>query len=352
MDISTIYSQYDMGDMEKQISQLFPDWNLHLYDLFSSIIEGRGMESIKTIVYTLLDSFANELAGMKSVFITIILIGIISAVFVSLTDIFDNHQVADCAFYLAYLILIIFIVQIYSQVFSITQSTLENIVSFMKVMLPTYFLTVTAAGGSFSALGFYQVFMITLYGVELLLSGVIVPVIGFYMILSVINGIWEEEKLDMLINILKKTVKGILKFLIAIVSGTGILQSMITPVIDSAKMAVLQKSVSAIPGLGDLAGGATQVLLGSAVLIKNATGILILLLLLFLCAFPLCKLFGIMAIMKGAAAIMGIAADKRMTNCTNRVGDGVMLLFQTMLTSITFFFILVTIIAFTTNRGF
>ena len=352
MDISTMYNQYDMGDLEKQISQLFPDWNLHLNDLFSSIIEGKGMVSIKTMAYTLLDSFANELAGMKSVFITIILIGIISAVFISLTDIFDNHQVADCAFYLTYLILIIFIIQIYSQVFSITQSTLENIVSFMKVILPTYFLTVTAAGGSFSALGFYQIFMITVYGVELLLSGVIVPIIGLYMILSVINGIWEEEKLDMLINILKKTVKGILKFLIAIVSGTGILQSMITPVIDSAKMAVLQKSVSAIPGLGDLAGGATQVLLGSAILIKNATGILILLLLLFLCAFPLCKLFGIMAMMKGAAAIMGIAADKRMTNCTNRVGDGVMLLFQTMLTSITFFFILVTIIAFTTNRGF
>lgn len=36
------------------------------------------MVSIKTMAYTLLDSFANELAAMKSVFITIILIGIIS----------------------------------------------------------------------------------------------------------------------------------------------------------------------------------------------------------------------------------------------------------------------------------
>lgn len=42
MDISTMYNQYDMGDLEKQISQLFPDWNLHLNDLFSSIIEGKN----------------------------------------------------------------------------------------------------------------------------------------------------------------------------------------------------------------------------------------------------------------------------------------------------------------------
>ncbi len=352
MNISTIYSQYNMDDLEKQIYELFPDWNLHFYDLFSSIIEGRGIESIKTIIYTLLDSFANELTSMKSVFITIILIGIISAVFISLTDIFNNHQIADCAFYLTYLILILFITNIYGQVFSIAKNTLENIVSFMKVMLPTYFLTVTAAGGSISAIGFYQIFMITVYGVELLLAGFILPSIGGYMILCVVNGIWEEEKLDMLIGILKKAIKGVLKFLIVLVSGTGILQSMITPVIDSTKMTILQKTVSAIPGLGELAGGATQVLLGSAVLIKNATGFFILLLLILICAFPLFKLFGIMTIVKGAAAIMGIAADKRMTNCTNRVGDGIMLLFQTTLTSITFFFILITIIAFTMNRGF
>lgn len=126
---------------------------------------------------------------------------------------------------------------------------------------------------------------------------------------------------------------------------------MITPVIDSIKMNAVQKSISIIPGLGDLAGSAAQVLLGSAVLIKNATGLLLLVLLILICAIPLLKLFGIMALLKGAAAIMGIAADKRMTQCTNRIGDGVMMLFQMTLCSITFFVILISIIAFTTNRG-
>ena len=352
MDIGTIYEQYDLGNLETQIANLFPDWNLNFYELFTAIIEGNGLESIKSIAFKLLDNFANELVGLKSVFITIILIGIISTVFINLTQIFENHQVADCGFYLTYLIMIIFIVKLYSQVFSIAQITLENIVSFMKIILPTYFMTVTAAGGSVTALGFYQIFMVTVYGIESILLGVMIPLIGCYMILCVVNGVWEEEKLDLLINLLKKCITGSLKFLITVISGTGILQSMITPVIDSAKLTILQKSISAVPGLGELAGGATQVLLGSAVLIKNATGILVLVILLLICAAPLLKLFGIMALLKGAAAIMGIAADKRMTNCTNKIGDGVMLLFQTTLSAVTFFVILVSIIAFTTNRGF
>ena len=127
---------------------------------------------------------------------------------------------------------------------------------------------------------------------------------------------------------------------------------MIAPVIDTVKMTVMQKSITAIPGLGELAGSAAQVLLGSAVLIKNAMGVILLILLCAVCIIPLVKLFSIMAMLKGAAAIMGMVADKRMTNCANRAGDGVLLLFQTTLTALTFFVILVSIIAFTMNRGF
>ena len=351
MDISTIYTEYNMEEMESKISALFPDWDLHFFQLFSSIIEGKGLQSIKEISYKLLDLLANELGSLKSIFITIILLGIISAVFINLTDIFGNHQIADCGFYLTYLIMIIFLIKIFGEVFLLTKETMENIVSFLKIFLPTYFLTVTAAGGSVTAIGFYQVFMFVVYSIEALLVGMILPITGCYSILGIVNGIWEEEKLSLMLQLIKRGITGMLKVLITIVSGTGIIQSMITPVIDSVKMNAVQKSISIIPGLGDLAGSAAQVLLGSAVLIKNATGLLLLVLLILICAIPLLKLFGIMALLKGAAAIMGIAADKRMTNCTNRIGDGVMMLFQTTLCSITFFVILISIIAFTTNRG-
>lgn len=80
-------------------------------------------------------------------------------------------------------------------------------------------------------------------------------------------------------------------------------------------------------------------------------GIILFILLLLLCAIPLCKLFVMMAVFKISAAVMGIVADKRMSNCVNRIGDGILLLFHTVLTSAAFFIILIAIVAFTTNRG-
>lgn len=351
MDITTFYTDYNMDNLERQIDNLFPDWNIQYYELFSSIIQGNGLQSIKEMGMEIIQTFSDEILSMKSVLVTLILLGIISAVFLSLTNAFQNHYIADSGFYVTYLIMIIFLIKVFAEVFLVAESTLENVTSFLRLVLPTYFLTVTASGGGVTAVGFYQIFMIVVYGIEALLLGMMLPITGCFVLLSIVNGIWEEERLSLLLRLLKRGISGSLKVLLTIVSGTGFLQSMITPVIDNVKISMLQKSISIVPGLGELAGSAAQLLLGSTALIKNAVGLFILILLLFICAAPLLKLFSIMLLLKGAAAIMGIAADKRMTNCTNRIGDGVMMLFQISLCSITFFIILISIIAFTTNRG-
>ena len=115
--------------------------------------------------------------------------------------------------------------------------------------------------------------------------------VNLYMLLVVMNGIWEEERLTTLLELVQKTVVGALKFLLTCITGIGVLQSMITPVLENLKLGTASKVLSAIPGLGGLAEGTTQLLLGSAVLIKNGLGVAAILLLLLLCAVPLLKLF-------------------------------------------------------------
>jgi len=352
MDINTLYQQYDFNSLEEQTNNLFPDWNISLDNMFQEILEGDITEVFSKLLDTLGQNLAGEVGGFKTIFISLLLVGIISAVCTNLSGLFAQHQLSDCGFYVCYLIMIIFLTKVATYVYSVTAGTMESVVTFLKLFLPTYFLTVGVSGGSLTAMSFYNIFMLAVFGVEMLLIGVVLPGIGCYMILCIVNGIWKEEKLEILIDLLKKGISFILKTLIALVSGTGLLQAMITPVIDAAKNTSIQKAISIIPGLGDLAGSASQILLGSAVLIKNAAGIVMVIILFLLCILPLLKLFCVMAVMKGSAALMGMVADKRMTGCTNRMGDGVLLLFQTMLTSITFFLVLVSILAFTCNRGF
>lgn len=352
MDFSTIYDQYDFGSIENKFNSLFPDWNLSFKEMIKEIMDGNGAEVIINQGKELLHMLTTEMDAIKFVCVTLLLIGIISTVFMNFASIFPNQQVGNFGFQFTYLITIIFLVKVNAEVFSVAKNGLNGCITFLQVFLPCYFLVVGAAGGSATAFGFYQIFLIGVYLVEQVLVSVILPLISCYMLLCIMNGIWEEERLILFIRLLKKGIQGFLKILLTLAVGSGVFQSLITPVIDTAKLNTVKKTVEVIPGIGDLADGSVQILLGMTVLLKNTLGIAFVILLLAICAIPIIKVFLFMLVIKGSSGLMGLSADKRITNCTNLFGDGIMLLLQTMVTAVMFFLILIVIVSFTTNRGF
>ena len=90
--------------------------------------------------------------------------------------------------------------------------------------------------------------------------------------------------------------------------------------------------------------------LGSAIVIQNSIGVLLLLLLIMLCMGPLIKLAAIGWILRLSAALLGMVSDKRLVQCTNQMGEGCMLMFRLVGTAMLLFLILITLIATGTNH--
>ena len=352
MNIENLYDQMELGQIEEQFEALFPKWELSFQELFTEIVNGNGMEAFSGQVKELLYMVTAEMDAVKYICITLLLIGIISTVFTNFSSIFPSQQIGDFGFQFTYLILIIFLLKVNAEVFSVARTGIEGMVSFLQVFLPAYFLVVGAAGGSATALGFYQVFLIGIYFVEQILIVWILPLVSCYMLLCIMNGIWEEERLGVFVKMLKGSIQTFLKLLLTVAVGSGIFQSMITPVIDAVKLNTVKKTVEVLPGIGELADGSIQVVLGMSVLVKNTMGIIFMVLILMVCALPVIKVFFFMIVVKGSAGLMGLSADKRIINCTNSFGDGIMLLLQTIITAVMFFLILVILITFSANRGY
>ncbi len=352
MNFEEVYQLVDLSEIEQKFESLFPTWDVSFSELFQGIMEGKGAETFITQGRNILYTVLAEMDAVKFVCVTLLLIGIISTVFINFSSIFPNQQLADFGFQFTYLILIIFLVKVNAEVFAVAKNGLEGAISFLHVFIPSYFLVVGFAGGSVTAVGFYQVFLIAVYFVEQILITMILPLISCYMLLCIMNGIWEEERLSLFLGMIKKSIQTFLKVLLTMAVGSGMFQSLITPVIDTAKLNAVKKTVEVIPGIGELADGSIQVVLGMGVLFKNTMGILFMVLLLFMCAMPVLKVFLFMFVVKGCAGIMGLSADKRIINCTNAFGDGIMLLLQTMITAVMFFMILILIVTFSTNRGY
>lgn len=78
-------------------------------------------------------------------------------------------------------------------------------------MVPTFLLTVGVASGPVTVGAGYQLMLLLIYGTEKILLGVVLPLIYSYCLLTMINGIWVEEKLALLADLLEKLIGWILK---------------------------------------------------------------------------------------------------------------------------------------------
>lgn len=351
IDLGSIWGEYKLEEIEQNLQGMMPEYEFDTQEILGHIIKGNIWEAAKSMWDSVKEKLFSELSGMKNIFASILILGIVSALFANFSDVFQNHQIADISFYFLYLLLMAVLMKAFLAAADITYETVENIVLFIKMFIPTYFIAVGAATGTATAAVYYQFTLILAYGVEKLLLSFLIPLIYSYVLLALMNGIWAEERLTLLLDFLKKGIGIGLKVAMGAITSLSLFQSMITPVLDGLKTSAVKKAISVIPGIGNLAEGVTELVIGSAVLIKNSIGILLLLLLLAICLIPLAKLLLIACMMKGSAALAGIVSDKRITGCTNQVGDGSLLLFRITFTAVALFIITIAIVAYTTGKG-
>lgn len=350
-DAADAWEKYGMGEVAEGLDHLIPDYDLDMWEIWGKILQGKITEAAMLLWEGIKRKLLSELAGMKNIFASILILGIISALFANFSDVFQNHQIADISFYFLYLLLMSVLMKAFLTAADIAGQTVENIVLFIKMFIPTYFMAVGAATGATTGAVYYQFTLVLAYGVEKIIFSLLIPLIYSYVLLALLNGIWAEERLTLLLDFLKKGIGAGLKVAMGAITSLSLFQSMIAPVLDSLKVSAVKKAVGAIPGIGNLAEGVTEMVIGSAVLIKNSIGVLMLLLLLAICLIPLAKLFLIACMMKGSAALVGIVSDKRITGCTDRVGDGSLLLFKAAFTAAALFMITIAVVAYTTGKG-
>ena len=341
----------DMDTVEKRFETLFPEYQFDGKQVLSLILQGDIKGAVTTLVRGLTGMVKAQFQEIRTLFVMVLVLGITAALFSNFVDIFQSRQVSDIAFYFIYLLLTAGLLKVFGNAADIVREMLNQVTTFMQLFIPTYLLAVGTAAGTASAAAYYQLFLMVVYLIEKCYLSILLPLIYCFILLSVINGIWMEEKLNLLLDFVQKMVGYGIKITLGIITGFSLLQSMISPVVDALETSALKKAVSMIPGIGGLTEGMFEMVAGSAVLIKNSIGIYITIVMIFVCILPVLKILLLSGALKAGAALIGIVSDKRMTNLANRAGDGSMMLLKVALSAIALFIISVAVAAYSTNRG-
>ena len=219
----------------------------------------------------------------------------------------------------------------------------------MCVLFQVYFLALDVAKVRIKAVSFYNLTLILIFLVELLIVKILLPAVHIYMMVKILNFLSEENYLSKFAELIETSVGWILKTLLACVVGLNVMQSLISPAIDTVKRSVVTRGAEAIPGVGDAIGGMTEVVLGTAVLVKNGIGMTGAVICFALCVFPLVQIGCIVLMYKLAAALMQPVSDKRIIGCMESVGDGCRLLMRLVFTA--GFLFLLTIVIVSASTG-
>ena len=343
--------QLDLEELMKQLDGFFPQTGWNTQKLFSMILQGEWKEAFWILCRELHDSFYGQAAGMKNLFVSILILGVLSVLVSSFFSGFENPQTAQVGYAVFYLLLLAILFRVFAVCMEVAEKLLAGLGEFASSLFPALCLSMTFASGSLTALGYYQtaVFLIALS--EKLLAKICLPALSAYMLLLFMNGIWEDGKLSAMMELTEKTVHTLMKVAVSAVTGLGVLQSMVSPVLDGIKRTAATKAISAIPGIGDLAEGTTRLLLGSAMLVKNSLGMLGLFLLAALIALPCLQLFFYGLLLKLGGALIGVAADKRLTGCCVKTGDAVWMMLKLCLAGAGGFVVLIAIITCLVGNG-
>lgn len=344
-----LLSEFDFDEIEDSLTQMFPQEKITFGEVVSSLISGDMEETIRMFLRFLADQVSYEFDYNRKNLVYVLLVALTAAVFSSFAGAFKSRQISDISFYVMYMLLITLCLTAFRTSAEGLEEWLGSLVDFMRVLCPSYFLAVAFASGSVTSLFFYNVILFLIYIVELVIVRFLLPVVNIYIMVRVLGNLTGEDFLSEFADLIKKVVSWILKTLLVCVISVNVVQGLLAPAIDAVKRSALTRTAEALPWVGNAVGGVAEVVLGTAVLIKNGIGMAGAVISVAICAVPIFQML-IMALMyKLAAALVQPVSDKRITTCISGVSEGYEIMVKVIFTSGLLFMITIAIVAVSTS---
>ena len=286
-------------------------------------------------------AFLAQKGLMKELFLLVLA----GAVLGSFSSLFEGKQVRDASFYMVYLLALALILKNFQSSGENLKAVITSLVAFMRILTPSYYLAAAAAGGASSAVMFYQMLLLVILAVEKLLLALVLPMIHIYLLIALVNDLSGEEILSHMTELLETCVNGLLKSSLGVLVGMQMIRNLIAPALDSLRQMALWRTAGMIPGIGNAVNAVTELVAGSAVLIRNCFGVTAMLVLLAAGMVPAVQLLVSGLSFRLLAAAAQPVSDKRIAGCLAAAGKGYAMLLRLLLTVEVLFLLTIAILA-------
>jgi len=329
----------DLRMLDNLLGDLLPGKNADSMDFIEDVLKGNWVLDPGVFWRYIRESVIGVFDDWRRLFITVLILFILVAMVSNLMSALKNEGAAKAAKTFFIVCQLVVLINAFHEVLGIVEEAMTQMLEFLKLMIPAYMICIAAAGSGLTALIFYKLLLGFLCLIEGIVAASLTTVVEGYVMLGVVESVWGEERFKGLMDLIKKGLQWVLKMMIVVMSGSSILQVIITPVVDKTNNAVIQKTAGAIPGIGDVIESVSSVTLASAIAVKNSLGVLILVALILLIAAPVIKSFMILLIIRVSGALGSICGEKQMMKCVEYISEAGFMLLRILITVTTLFFV-------------
>lgn len=323
-----IWDEISDEEVQTMLDQILGDHSFSFSAYISQLLQGKSPVDVRQVGQDVWEGLLQNIQQQKSMYLYLVLIVLIGAVLSNFSKLLQGKQVAETAFYGVYLLLFSFFATAYTQITMMAEQTLVQLLDFIKVLAPAYFISMTFSQGAAATTAYYEftLFMVTV--VDMLLIRFLLPAVNLYFILQLVNQLSEEEMFTRMADLIRDLVSLAMKTIFGIMMGINVIQGLILPVAAQVEKSALVKVSTAIPGVGNTIGSITSAVLCAGKLVKNAVGVTGVIAVFLICVIPLLHLLVYRYAYQLIAAVVQPVSDRRVIRCFGAMTESVRLLIQ------------------------
>ncbi|SFK93928.1 stage III sporulation protein AE [Paenibacillus sp. 1_12] len=312
---------------------------------FNELLTGAKDFQMSTILSGIFRYFFHELVYNGKLLASIVVLSIFSMLLETLQSSFEKNNVSKVAYAIIFMVLMIMAVNSFTVAIGYANAAISEMIHFMIAIVPLL-LTLLASMGNMVSVSVMHpliVFMIHAVGTGIYL--IVFPLLFFSAVLHIVSSLSDKYKVTQLANLLRMISVGCLGVFITVFLGVISVRGAGSAIVDGVTIRTAKYIAgNFVPVVGKMFSDASETVIGASLLVKNAVGLVGLVILLILCAFPALKIMALALIYNLSAAVMQPLGDSPIIACLDTIGKSLIYVFAALAVVGLMFFLAITML--------
>ncbi|GGF88303.1 stage III sporulation protein AE [Paenibacillus aceti] len=329
-------------NLMKEYGGFFPDRDVPSF-MDMLVQEGQGF-SMKTGFLGLMRYMWHEVLYNGHILVTIVLLSIFSMILETLQSAFERKQVSKVAYSICFMVILVLAINSFHVAISYATGAITGMIDFMMAMVPLLFTLLASMGNVATVSVTHPLVVFMVHTVGTLVHTIIFPLLFFSGILHIVSTLSDKYKLTQLGNLLRTLSMSLLGVLLTVFLGVISIKGIAGSVVDGVTLRTAKYLTgNFVPVVGKVFADATDTVISASLLVKNSIGLVGVIILLFLCAFPAIKILVLALIFNLSAAVMQPLGDTPIVICLDTIGKSMIYVFAALAAVGLMFFLAITI---------